>query len=202
MISATNLARVYPRLNEVSTVASALTEAMNHYDITTLNRRAGFLAQVGHESAGFTAMSENLNYSAKALRAVFGKYFPSIDLANEYARKPKLIAARVYANRMGNGDEASQEGWKFRGRGFIQLTGKDNYVAFGKEFGLTIEETIAYLETIEGAAMSAGWFWDYRSLNECCDCGDFKLLTRKINGGYNGLEDRQKHYDEWKELLG
>lgn len=180
----------------------ALAATMEHFDISTLNRRSMFLAQVGHESGKFHYMAENLNYSAKALRAVFGKYFPTQALADQYARKPKLIASRVYANRMGNGNEASQEGWKFRGRGFIQLTGKNNYTAFAKDMGLTIDEAIAYLETLEGAAMSAGWYWGNNNLNAICDTGNLTRLTQRINGGQNGAEDREKLYAKAKDVLG
>jgi putative chitinase len=158
-------------------------------------RLAGFLAQVAHESGGFNFIKENLNYSADGLRKVFPKYFPNADIAKQYARQPEKIANRVYANRMKNGDEASGDGFKFCGRGLIQLTGRDNYTKFAYALEMTLEQTIAYLETPSGATASAGWFWDNNKLNTYCDNGDFIGLTKRINGGTNGLEDRQHHYD-------
>ena len=149
-----------------------------------------FLAQVGHESGGLRYKAENLNYSAEALTRVFGKYFDR-NRAARYARNPRLIASRVYANRMGNGNELSQDGWKYRGRGLIQLTGHDNYAAFARAMGMTINEAVAYLETDAGAAMSAAWYWSERGLNELADAGEFTAITRKINGGLNGAADRE-----------
>ena len=163
--------------------------------LDTDNRLAAFLAQVAHESGGFHFRQENLNYSSSALRMVFGKYFKSEDEANKYERKPELIANRVYANRMGNGDEKSGDGWKYRGRGLIQLTGKDNYTRFSKSMDMDIDEVIDYLETTEGAVMSAVWFWDNNNLNRYCDKDDFIGLTKRINGGTNGLADRKHHYE-------
>lgn len=164
-------------------------------------RIAGFLAQVAHESGGFNFVKENLNYGAKGLRAVFGKYFPTEEMALEYERQPEKIANRVYANRMSNGDEASGDGWKYRGRGLIQLTGKDNYTRFADSIGKDLEDAIEYLETAEGAVASACWFWHANRLNSYCDNDDFVGLTRRINGGTNGLEDRQHHYDIALEVL-
>jgi putative chitinase len=157
-------------------------------------RIAGFLAQIAHESGGFNATIENLNYSAKGLMTTFRKYFPTEELAKQYERKPQMIANRVYANRMKNGDEASGDGWKFRGRGLIQLTGRDNYTKFAASLDMDIESTIAYLETPNGAVASAGWFWDNNKLNQYCDRDDFVTLTKRINGGTIGLADRQHHY--------
>ncbi len=158
-------------------------------------RLAGFLAQTAHESGGFTAVKENLNYSAKGLMGIFKKYFPTEELAKQYERKPEKIANRVYANRMNNGDEASGDGYKFCGRGLIQLTGRANYTKFAEDLGMSIEDTIKYLETPNGAVASAGWFWDNNNLNQYCDSGDFVMLTKRINGGTIGLADRQHHYD-------
>jgi putative chitinase len=156
---------------------------------------AAFLAQVAHESGGFNFVRENLNYSAAALNKVFKKYFPTLASAQPYARKPEKIANKVYANRMKNGPESSGDGWKFRGRGLIQLTGRDNYTKFAASIDKSIDEAIAYLETPEGAVASAGWFWDVNKLNVYCDENDFVGLTRRINGGTNGLADRRHHYD-------
>jgi len=158
-------------------------------------RLAGFIAQTAHESGGYTTIKENLNYSAKGLMGTFKKYFPSDDIANQYAKKPERIANRVYANRMSNGDESSGDGYRFCGRGLIQLTGRANYTKFANDLGMSLEETVAYLETPNGAVSSAGWFWDNNKLNQYCDSGDFVTLTKRINGGTIGLEDRKHHYE-------
>lgn len=180
-----------------------LQDVCDYYEITqTVNRLAAFLAQISHESGGFNAVKENLNYGAKGLRTTFGKYFPSDELAKQYERKPEKIANRVYGNRMGNGPEGSGDGYKFCGRGLIQLTGKDNYVRFADALDITVDECISYMETPEGACSSAGWFWDNNRLNVYCDRGDFIGLTKRINGGTNGLADRQHHYAVALKLLG
>ena len=157
-------------------------------------RMAAFLAQVAHESGSFNFTKEGLNYSAQSLTKTFRKYFPTIESAQAYARKPAKIASKVYANRMGNGPESSGDGYKFCGRGLIQLTGKQNYTRFAKSIDKTLDETIAYLETAEGAVASAAWFWDANKLSVYADKGDFVGLTRRINGGTIGLADRQHHY--------
>lgn len=199
----TDLATLYPQTKKELLKASVepLNVAMERYDISTLQRTACFLAQVGHESGGFSAIVENLNYSAQGLRSVFGKYFPTMDLANAYARKPEKIANRVYANRMGNGPENLGDGWRYRGRGMIQLTGRNNYELFAKAMKMSLPDTISYLETREGAAMSAGWFWDARGLNAMADHGLFKKMTIAINGGLNGYDDRLAHYEAARKLL-
>jgi putative chitinase len=179
-----------------------LNTVAQYYDMFEDSRRvAGFLSQVAHESGGFTATVENLNYSAKGLMGTFKKYFPTEDLAKQYERKPEKIANRVYANRMKNGDEQSGDGYKFRGRGLIQLTGRDNYTKFENDLGMNLEDTITYLETPNGAVASAGWFWDNNKLNQYCDKDDFVTLTKRINGGTIGLEDRKHHYDIAMEYL-
>jgi len=165
------------------------------------SRLSGFLAQIIHESGGFNFVIENLNYSKDGLRKIFPKYFPTDELAIQYARQPERIANRVYANRMGNGPEQSGDGWKFRGRGLIQLTGKNNYSRLANDLGISIDETVIYLETPSGAASSAGWFWDNNNLNQYCDSGDFTTLTKRINGGTNGLQDRLHHYEKIIEYL-
>jgi putative chitinase len=158
-------------------------------------RAAAFVAQTAHESGGFNFVKENLNYSAKGLMGTFKKYFPTEALAKQYERQPEKIANRVYANRMGNGDETSGDGYKFCGRGLIQLTGRNNYTKFAQDLGISLDETVAYLETPEGAVSSAGWFWDNNNLNQWCDKDDFITLTKRINGGTIGLEDRKHHYE-------
>lgn len=173
-----------------------LNTVAQYYEMFENPRRvAGFLAQLAHESGGFNAIIENLNYSKEGLRKTFPKYFPTDELAAEYARKPEKIANRVYANRMKNGDEASGDGFKFRGRGLIQLTGRDNYTRFAQALDMNIDDTIKYLETPNGAVASAGWFWDNNKLNQYCDKSDFITLTKRINGGTIGLEDRIHHYE-------
>jgi len=173
-----------------------LNTVAEYYEMFVNPRRvAGFLAQIAHESGGFNFVAENLNYSAKGLMTIFKKYFPTEELANQYARKPEKIANKVYANRMKNGPESSGDGWKFRGRGLIQLTGRDNYTRFAAALDLDIDSTIAYLETPNGAVASAGWFWDNNKLNQFCDKDDFVTLTKRINGGTIGLADRKHHYE-------
>jgi len=158
-------------------------------------RMAAFLAQIAHESGGFNFVQEGLNYSAQGLMKTWPRRFPTLASAQPYARNPEKIANKVYANRMGNGPESSGDGFKFRGRGLIQLTGRDNYTRFARSIGRTLDQTVAYLETPEGAVASAGWFWDTNKLNVYADKDDFIGLTRRINGGTIGLADRKHHYD-------
>lgn len=179
-----------------------LNTVAEYYELTANPARlAGFLAQTAHESGGFTAIKENLNYSAKGLRSIFSKYFPNDELAKQYERQPEKIANRVYANRMGNGPEESGDGFRFCGRGLIQLTGRQNYTKLAEDLGISVEETAAYLETPNGAVSSAGWFWDNNNLSQYCDKGDFVTLTKRINGGTIGLADRQHHFDEAMHYL-
>lgn len=183
----------------------ALEQLLPDYDINTPKRIAAFVAQCAHESGGFTAIKENLNYKAPTLRKLFSKYFPSDELAAVYASKPnkqEAIANRIYASRMGNGDEASGDGYRYCGRGLIQLTGKTNYQNFADSLEMRVEDVPAYLATFEGAAQSACWFWEANNLNRFADAGDIKGLTRAINGGYIGLEDRIKHYEHALHVLG
>jgi putative chitinase len=172
-----------------------LNEVAEYYELNTPQRLAGFVAQCAHESGDFTAIKENLNYSAKGLMGTFHKYFPDEATAKRYERKSEMIANRVYANRMGNGDEASGDGYKHCGRGLIQLTGKQNYQRFAADLEMSEDDCVAYMETIEGAVSSAGWFWDNNNLNQYCDSGDFVMLTKRINGGTIGIEDRKHKYD-------
>ena len=179
-----------------------LNMTMLKYDINTLVRQAMFLSQIAHESGNFCHVSENLNYSVNALRSVFGKYFPNDDLAAEYARKPEKIANRVYANRMGNAEESSGDGWKYRGRGLIQLTGKNNYTTFSLSADNNALLEPELVSEPELAVQSAGWFWSTNNLNRLADTGDVRVVTKRINGGYNGLEDREAKFGKLMILLG
>jgi putative chitinase len=173
----------------------ALVQLLPEYNIDTPQREAAFLAQCIHESGSFQAIKENLNYKATSLQKVFPKYFPTPELAEAYAKQPEKIANRVYANRMGNGSEESGDGYRYCGRGLIQLTGKSNYQAFADSMEGQLEDVTDYLATFEGAVQSACWFWETNDLNELADIGDIKAMTKKINGGYIGLEDRIQHYE-------
>lgn len=198
------LQKICPQTN--ATTLALYVDPLNavgiHFGLTTEPKRmAAFLAQVAHESGGFTATSENLNYSAPALNKTFKKYFPTVQSTVGYVRNPQRIANKVYANRMGNGDEASGDGYKYRGRGLIQLTGKQNYAKFATALNKPIEFVVSYIETPPGATASAGWYWDINKLSIYADKGDFVGLTRRINGGTIGLEDRIKDYNIALEAL-
>ena len=182
--------------------ADAVDAAMAKFNINTPRRQAMFLAQIMHESGALSTVVENLNYRADRLLVVFPKYFKTQAQADAYAKQPQKIANRVYANRLGNGDEASGDGWKFRGRGLIQLTGKENYQNLAKAIGKTLDETVEYLKTEEGAVVSAGWFWDSRKLNSIADTGDIVAVSKKVNGGTIGLDERQKYYNKAISVLG
>ena len=186
------------------TVIAQIPAVMEKFQINTPLRLAHFLAQCGHESGGFRLTKENLNYSAKGLMGIFKKYFPTEALAKQYERKPEKIANKVYGNRMGNGPEASGEGAKFCGRGYIQLTGKDNYTAFGK----SINEDIAANPTVVAekyALLSAAWFFNKNKLHVMADGGATDAvvtsITKRVNGGTIGLADRIKHFKEYHALL-
>jgi len=179
-----------------------LDQLLPDYDINTPLRVAHFIAQCAHESGNFVFIKENLNYRADSLMKTFKRYFPTLDLAQQYEKKPEKIANRVYANRMGNSDEASGDGWRYCGRGLIQLTGRDNYTFFAGSLGISVEDASEYLATFEGAAQSACWYWEQNNLNRFADANDVKGLTRAINGGYIGLEDRQKHTEHALHVLG
>lgn len=199
------LAQLIPGNPYVEEWHEALEVCLPDYDINTPRRIAAFVAQCAHESANFRILKENLNYRAASLRRVFPKYFPTDQLAQMYASMPnkqEAIANRVYANRMGNGPEESGDGWRFCGRGLIQLTGRNNYQSFADSIETPIEDIPAYLATFEGAVQSACWFWETNNLNQWADVGDIKELTRRINGGYIGLEDRIKHYRHALLVLG
>ena len=174
------------------------------FEINTPLRLAHFLAQCGHESGGFKVVKENLNYGAKGLRSIFGKYFPTDALALAYERKPEKIANKVYANRMLNGDEASGDGYKFCGRGYIQLTGKENYTNFGKAIGVDLTATPDLVAT-QYPLLSAAWFFHKNGLHKLADAGATEAavtsVTKRVNGGTIGLPDRIKHFKEYYNLL-
>lgn len=185
-------------------VIAQIPGVQDKFAVNTPLRLAHFLAQCGHESGGFKFKSENLNYSAEILRKVFPKYFPDIVVAKQYERKPEAIASRVYGGRMGNGPEASKEGFKYKGRGYIQLTGKDNY----KAFDATVPEDILAnpdLVATQYPLLSAAWFWNSRKLNSIADQGAtdevVTKVTKLVNGGTIGLADRIKHFKEYHKLL-
>jgi putative chitinase len=199
------LKQLLPKNPYIDNWYGALSQLLPDYEINTPQRIAAFIAQCAHESGEFTALKENLNYRAPTLRKIFSKYFPTDEIANHYASLPnkqEAIANKVYANRMGNGDEASGDGFRYCGRGLIQLTGKSNYTWFAASIGITPDEASEYLQTFEGAAQSACWFWESNNLNRFADVGDIKGLTKAINGGYIGLEDREKHYQHALHVLG
>ena len=183
----------------------ALNEILPEYDINTPQRVAAFIAQCAHESGGFKALKENLNYKAVTLRKIFPKYFPTDEMAAQYAAMPnkqEAIANLVYANRMGNGAPETGDGYRYCGRGLIQLTGKDNYTWFAASLEIPVEEAAEYLQTFEGAVQSACWFWETNNLNQWADKGDILTLTKRINGGTIGLDDRIKHYNHALHVLG
>jgi len=169
------------------------------YKINTPRRLAHFLAQCHHESAGFNVVEENLNYSAEGLLRTFKKYFTQ-EQAQEYAHNKVKIASRVYANRMGNGDEESQEGWLYRGRGYIQLTGKDNYAAFNDQLPEDILKNPDLVAT-QYPMLSAAWFWDHNNINDLCDNETIEDVTRKVNGGLNGIVDRSRLFYDYLDIL-
>ena len=185
-------------------VIAMIPDTAQKFQINTPLRLSHFLAQCGHESGGFKATQENLNYSAKGLRGIFGRYFPTDALAEQYQRKPESIASRVYGGRMGNGPEATKEGYKFRGRGYIQLTGKDNYTAFGKAIN---EDVISNPDLVSSkyALLSAAWFFSKNGLHKMADEGASDTvvtkITKRVNGGTIGLPDRIKHFKEYYHLL-
>lgn len=178
---------------------------LEEYEINTPKRIAAFIAQCAHESGGFMVLKENLNYKWPTLRKLFSKYFKTDEMAQEYANKPnrqEAIANLIYANRMGNGDERSGDGFRYCGRGLIQLTGRSNYQSFADSLQMKVEDVPAYLMTFEGAAQSACWFWETNNLNKFADVNNIEGMTRRINGGTIGLEDRIKHYEHALHILG
>lgn len=184
-------------------LVTVLNQVYDHFDDSgnPKYRLAGFIAQCGHESGHFRVLSENLNYSAEGLNKTFRKYFPTIESAIPYQRQPSKIANKVYANRMGNGPESSGDGWKYRGRGLIQLTGKNNYIRCGKDIGVDLINNPDYAMTESGAIETATWFWSVNNINRYCDNDDIVGMTKAINNGTHGLVDRTAIYERAKQLL-
>jgi putative chitinase len=185
-------------------VIAQIPSIQTKFEINTPLRLAHFLAQCGHESGGFKLVRENLNYGAKGLRSIFGKYFPTDALALAYERKPEKIANKVYANRMMNGDEASGDGYKFCGRGYIQLTGKENYTNFGKAIEVDLTATPDLVAT-QYPLLSAAWFFHKNGLHKIADGGATEAavtsVTKRVNGGTIGINDRIRHFNEYYKLL-
>ena len=204
-ITVDQLAFMIPTNPDVEEWCNELNKAMPKYGITTPQRIASFISQCAHESRDFTALEENLNYSEKALNAVFGRYFgPGKRNAAEYARNPEKIANYVYMDeyrRSPLGNVKEGDGWRFRGRGLKQLTGRSNYERFAKDYNMTAEDAAKWLETKEGALASALWFWKTNNLNDLADTGDVAKVTKRINGGDIGLEDRQRRYNDAMQAL-
>jgi putative chitinase len=202
MISEDKLKELIPKNKYVPQWSKALNLILPDYEINSTLRIAAFLAQCIHESGGFIFLTENLNYKAESLMRVWPRHFPTLEIAKSYERNPQKIANKAYANRMGNGDENSGDGWRYCGRGLIQLTGKSNYQAFADSIETPLQDIPEYLQTFEGAVQSACWFWETNNLNVLADKKDILGLTKKINGGTIGLDDRIKHYEHALHVLG
>lgn len=208
-ISLSQLSKILPKNKQCSEWLPILNKYLPDWDIGNTNRVAMFLAQTAHESAQFTVLTENLNYSHQGLKTVFPKYFPTDALAASYARNPEKIANRVYANRMGNGDEASGDGWKFRGKSIIQCTGKNNHQEFANFLEHSLEDTVKYLLTKEGSVHYACFFWKTRDLNKFADLEDVDGVSDVINRGRKtakigdaiGYEERKQYYLKFKQIL-
>ena len=208
-ITLAQLVGIMPRNKQPAAWIDVLNEALTRFEINTTGRIAAFLAQVAHESAELNRLLENLNYSAQGLCGTWPKRFPSLEFAQQFERNPELIANHVYASRMGNGDGASGDGWRYRGRGVIQLTGRGNYRAVGSAIGLPLETNPDLLLAPGPAALAAGFFWRSRGLNELADDRsdddddeDFVSITVRINGGRAGLADRRRYWERAQAVLG
>jgi putative chitinase len=196
------LAKCMPN-KEIDKWFEAIFYTLPDYEITTVLRVAAWLAQMGHESGDLREVQENLNYSAKGLRGIFPRYFPSDELALEYQRQPQKIANRVYGGRMGNGPEETGDGWKFHGRGLVQITGKENYSHCSQAMygDSRLLDSPDLLVEQDGAIRSACWYWNSRKLNELADAGDMLTITKRINGGTIGLDDRMNRYRRALQIL-
>jgi len=178
-----------------------LQEVFHRYEINTPERQAAFIGQCAHESMNFTRLEENLNYSAEALMKTWPSRFPTMEVAQQYARNPEKIANKVYGGRMGNGTEETGDGWLYHGRGLIQLTGKDNYTLAGDALNMDFMHSPDYVLVPKYAALTAGWYWNKRQLNKEADAKDYTGMTKKINGGTIGLNDRIAHIQHAHEVM-
>jgi putative chitinase len=194
------LTKIIPTNPNIDGWLNALSKLLPDYEINTSQRIAAFMAECVHESAGFTALHENLNYSAASLTRVWPRLFPT-DVAAQYAGQPEKIANRAYGNRLGNGPESSGDGWRYCGKGLIQITGHDNYQAFADSIETPLEQIPEYLQTFEGAAQSACWFWENNKLNAWADQGNIDKISQIINGGTLGLAERHQNYTKFLGIL-
>jgi putative chitinase len=206
IVSSDNINKIVTKVmpsknNGIHKYSSAMAKTFRDNEINTVNRIAGFLAQTGHESGQFSRIEENLNYSAERLKVVFPKYFPTDGLAHAYEYNKKAVANRVYASRLGNGPESSGDGWQYRGRGLIQLTGKSNYAACSKDMMFDIVEEPELVLIPEIAVLTSVWYWNHRKINEACDADDIAKMTKLVQGGKLGLEERRNYYEKFKALL-
>lgn len=205
MYTLDQFARMIPRNRNPEIWYQQAQDLFPKYEINNFRRVAGFMAQCGHESADFTALEENLNYSVDALKRVFPRYFRNVNPA-EFARNPEKLANYVYMDvnrtpRGALGNTQPGDGWRFRGRGIKQLTGRNNYTAFGRDYNMTAEEAADYISTPRGAMESACWFWAKNRLNPVADADDIVRMSRIINGGDIGLEDRRARFERAKSIL-
>jgi putative chitinase len=202
IISIEQLCRLFPKTSQakLAQYINPLNQVLARFNINQPYRVRAFLSQLGHECCEFNTFEENLNYSAQGLLKTFPKYFTPAQ-ANQYARRPQAIANRVYANRLGNGPESSGDGWLYRGRGGIQLTGKANYAAFASYMQMSLAQVVQYMSTPEGQMMASGWFWDRNQLNRWADGQDILTITKKINGGTNGYDDRVRLWNLSKNIF-
>jgi putative chitinase len=196
------LAQLLPGNKHISYWYDALSVCLPDYDINSPPRLAAFIAQCAHESGNFITIIENLNYRAESLMLTWPSHFPTMDIANQYAHNQQAIANRVYANRMGNGDEASGDGYRYCGRGLIQITGKSNYQQFADGISTPLDQIPDFLVTFEGAVQGSAWFWEFHDLNTLADSGDIRHMTHIINGGYNGYDDRLNRYNNALQIMG
>jgi len=187
--------------NKITELTNSLNDTLTKYNINTTLRVRHFLAQLMHESGSLKVFKENLNYSAKGLSVTFKKYFINEEVATPFARQPQKIANKVYANRMGNGSEESQDGFHFIGRGGFQITGRDNYTILSKDLSVDFVNHPELLETVNYAILSAGWFWNKGNFNTLADKDDILGITKKLNGGTNGLDDRKLKYEKLKNII-
>jgi putative chitinase len=202
MLSTPQLTQMLPGNRFIEDWRLSLDKFLGNYNIDSPRRIASFIAHCGHESLNFTVLRENLNYRWESLRRTWPRHFPTDEIARQYERQPERIANRAYANRMGNGPETSGDGWKFAGKGLIQLTGRNNYQLFANAIGMDIEQIPTYLTTFDGAVESACWFWRTNNVNRFADVLDNNGMTRVINGGTHGLEDRQRRLTQALRVLG